>query len=77
MQEKISQFAATRNIAQAGRTVRPGPRDAALRIARSWYDHLVGRLSVAITDAMIGRGQIELDCDCDCGGVSGDGEAFL
>ena len=30
----------------------PGPRDAALRAARTCYDHLAGRLGVAIADAL-------------------------
>lgn len=35
---------------------RPGPRDEAMRAARTCYDHLAGRLGVALTDAMIDRG---------------------
>ena len=40
-----------------------GPRDAALRAARTCYDHLAGHLGVAIADAMIGRGFVELEPD--------------
>jgi DNA-binding transcriptional ArsR family regulator len=40
-----------------------GPRDAALRAARTCYDHLAGRLGVALTDALIHGGQIELAKD--------------
>ncbi|MEX2201116.1 MAG: helix-turn-helix transcriptional regulator [Dongiaceae bacterium] len=36
------------------------PRDEALCLARSCYDHLAGRLAVAITDALIARGCIVL-----------------
>ncbi|HEY7521016.1 MAG TPA: metalloregulator ArsR/SmtB family transcription factor [Methylomirabilota bacterium] len=43
-----------------------GPRDAALRMARTCYDHLAGQLGVAIADALVTRGVIELDDD---GGV--------
>lgn len=35
---------------------RPGPRDEALRAARTCYDHLAGRLGVGLTDAMVDRG---------------------
>lgn len=33
-----------------------GPADAALRFARTCYDHLAGRLGVAITSALVERG---------------------
>src|SRR5262249_31287235 len=52
-----------------------GPRDAALRAARTCYDHLAGRLGVALADAMTERGYVELGTD---GGVVTDaGLAFL
>jgi DNA-binding transcriptional ArsR family regulator len=35
-------------------------RDAALREARTCYNHLAGRLGVAIADAMIEKGQVEM-----------------
>ena len=37
-----------------------GPRDTALRQARTCYDHLAGRLGVALADALIAKGHIEL-----------------
>jgi DNA-binding transcriptional ArsR family regulator len=37
-----------------------GPKDAALRAARTCYDHLAGRLGVALADALVTGGQIEL-----------------
>ena len=40
-----------------------GPRDAALRAARTCYDHLAGRLGVALTDALVAGGQVELAKD--------------
>jgi len=40
-----------------------GPRDAALRLARTCYDHLAGRLGVAIADALAENGHIELTAD--------------
>lgn len=42
----------------------PGPRDAAMRTARTCYDHLAGRLGVAITDRLLGDGAIVFDEDC-------------
>jgi DNA-binding transcriptional ArsR family regulator len=46
-----------------GRAVITGPRDAALREARTCYDHLAGRLGVAIADALVAAGHVELDSD--------------
>lgn len=40
-----------------------GPRDAALRAARTCYDHLAGRLGVALTDALVAGGRVELAKD--------------
>src|SRR5262245_10405313 len=40
-----------------------GPRDAALRAARTCYDHLAGRLGVALADALAAGGYVELDRD--------------
>jgi DNA-binding transcriptional ArsR family regulator len=57
------------------RQLRTGPRDAALREARTCYDHLAGRLAVAIADAMVAHGQIELEPDG--GSVTESGAAFL
>jgi hypothetical protein len=57
------------------RLLRTGPRDAALRVARTCYDHLAGRLAVAITDKMLERGLVEIEGDA--GAVTADGHAFL
>jgi Helix-turn-helix domain len=62
MIESIMQAAAGRNE-PAGRKVVTGPKDAALRAARTCYDHLAGRLGVALSDALIGAGHIELATD--------------
>src|SRR5215469_6356273 len=35
-----------------------GPRDAALRAARTCYDHLAGRLGVALADRLVGGGYV-------------------
>jgi DNA-binding transcriptional ArsR family regulator len=40
-----------------------GPRDAALRKARTCYDHFAGRLGVALADALIEHGHVELTSD--------------
>ncbi len=52
-----------------------GPRDAALRTARICYDHLAGRLAVALTDAMIDHGHVDLTDDS--GLVTASGLEFL
>jgi DNA-binding transcriptional ArsR family regulator len=40
-----------------------GPRDAALRAARTCYDHLAGKLGVALTDGLVASGHLELAHD--------------
>ncbi len=65
-------------IAPASCTLRPvvvGPRDAAMRAARTCYDHLAGKLAVALADTMVERGQVELSPDG--GAVTPDGASFL
>jgi len=62
----------------ADRVQRPvvvGPRDSAMRAARTCYDHLAGRLAVAMADAMVEQGHIELSADG--GAVTPEGTAFL
>jgi len=51
------------------------PRDAALRLARTCYDHLAGRLGVAIADALVARGAVVLSDDG--GEVTAEGAALL
>lgn len=36
----------------------PGPRDEALRLARTCYDHMAGRLAVALAEALQQRGHV-------------------
>lgn len=55
--------------------VATGPRDPALRMARTCYDHLAGRLGVALADALATRGAIELTEDG--GAVTEGGRRFL
>jgi DNA-binding transcriptional ArsR family regulator len=51
------------------------PSDEALRFARSCYDHLAGKIGVAVTDALVAMGHIVLT---DEGGeVTVSGERFL
>jgi hypothetical protein len=52
-----------------------GPRDAALIAARTCYDHLAGRLGVALADALVAKGYAELASDA--GVVTDRGLAFL
>ncbi len=53
----------------------PSIRDEALCRARTCYDHLAGRLGVALTDSLTGRGFVRLDDDG--GEVTPAGAAFL
>lgn len=57
MLESIMQVAA--ELRPAPRRVVVGPRDVALRKARTCYDHLAGRLGVAVLDAMTERHLVE------------------
>lgn len=52
-----------------------GPRDAAMRAARTCYDHLAGRLGVALTDALVNARHVELADDA--GEVTECGVAFF
>ncbi|HEY1246709.1 MAG TPA: helix-turn-helix transcriptional regulator [Hyphomicrobiaceae bacterium] len=73
MIESIMQVASDLEPARPRLSV--GPRDAALRAARTCYDHLAGRLGVALADALVARGYADLAGD---GGViTGPGFVFL
>ena len=61
MMESIMQVASDQDAARA--PVRVGPRDAALRAARTCYDHLAGHLGVALADALVAGGHVELASD--------------
>lgn len=52
-----------------------GPRQAALRRARTCYDHLAGEVAVGIAERMQARGQLELSHDG--AALTADGEVFL
>lgn len=73
MMESIMQVAS--DLQPARRSLTVGPRDAALRAARTCYDHLAGRLGVALADAMVSGGQVELANDA--GVVTDAGIALL
>ena len=74
MLEGVMQLAAARD-SRHGPPLVVGPRDAALRMARTCYDHLAGRLGVAIADALVTAGAIEFDDDA--GLVTERGIVFL
>src|SRR3984957_10119907 len=57
------------------RTTRTGPRDEALRAARTCYDHIAGQLGVGIADAMKREGWVESDDDAAV--LTDSGGAFL
>jgi DNA-binding transcriptional ArsR family regulator len=73
MVESIMQVAAA--VDANRRRIAIGPRDGALRRARTCYDHLAGELGVALTDAMMERGHVELTSDA--GIVTESGMSFL
>lgn len=54
---------AVQQPAPAPRRVVVGPRDAALRTARTCYDHIAGRLGVAITEHLLQEGAMAFDGD--------------
>jgi DNA-binding transcriptional ArsR family regulator len=58
MLESIMQVAS--ELEPAGRKLSIGPKDAALRRARTCYDHLAGRLGVSIADGLMRDGYVEL-----------------
>jgi DNA-binding transcriptional ArsR family regulator len=73
MIESIMQVASGPGSTRPPRVV--GPKDAALRLARTCYDHLAGRLAVALADALVESVYLELTND---GGLVTDrGVAFF
>jgi DNA-binding transcriptional ArsR family regulator len=57
------------------RLLATGPKDEALRRARTCYDHLAGRLGVALADALVAGGHIDLTHDA--GVLNGSGLSLL
>ena len=61
--------------APACKPIRTGPRENALRTARTCYDHLAGRLGVAIADFLVAGGYAEIEPDA--GAMTEKGVDFL
>ncbi|WP_284427510.1 helix-turn-helix transcriptional regulator [Acidovorax sp. SUPP1855] len=59
--EGLMQLAAGQ--ASPARPVAVGPRDAALRRARTCYDHIAGRLGVAVAEHLLQEGAIVFDAE--------------
>jgi hypothetical protein len=63
-------------VAESGRRIgRIGPADESLRLARTCYDHLAGKLAVGIADTLINAGHLSLTPDA--GEVTPSGRAFF
>ena len=75
MVESIMQVSIANGAATGRRPVFTGPRDAAMRAARTCYNHLAGRLGVALADALSERGHAELSLEG--GAVTERGKRFL
>lgn len=73
MMESIMQVAA--GLEAPRKRISTGPRDQALRLARTCYDHLAGQLGVALSDALIAAGYAEIEDDA--GAITPSGLAFL
>lgn len=73
MMESIMQVAA--DLAPDRKQMTVGPRDAALRKARTCYDHFAGELGVTLADALVEQGRVELTTDA--GILTETGIAFL
>jgi DNA-binding transcriptional ArsR family regulator len=57
-------MAVATNSTVGGRpATRTGPNHIAMRQARTCYDHLAGRIAVAIADSMVAQGEVELSPD--------------
>lgn len=52
--------AGTGRRADACRTVVTGPRERAMRAARTCWDHLAGELGVALADSLVAHGRLDL-----------------
>jgi DNA-binding transcriptional ArsR family regulator len=60
MLESIMEATSTNEAQRPRRAVVTGPRDKAMRMARTCYDHLAGQLGVRLADALGKRGYVEL-----------------
>jgi DNA-binding transcriptional ArsR family regulator len=61
--EGLMQLAVQQPASATPRRVVVGPRDTALRTARTCYDHIAGRLGVAITEHLLDEGAMAFDGD--------------
>lgn len=52
-----------------------GPKDQALRLARTCYDHMAGRLAIAIAEALAGKGYVMIGDGA--GLVTDEGQRFF
>jgi DNA-binding transcriptional ArsR family regulator len=75
MVEGIMQVSIANGAAAGRRPVFTGPRDAAMRAARTCYKHLAGRLGVALADTLAERGHVALTPEG--GAVTEAGKRFL
>jgi DNA-binding transcriptional ArsR family regulator len=75
MLEAMAQVAAGDSHSVGSRPVRLNPKDLALRAARTCYDHLAGKLGVALATSMTSRQFV--DFDLDGGALTSPGEKFL
>lgn len=73
MLESLMQVAS--RVLPAPRRLSVGPRELALRNARTCYDHLAGRLGVALADSLSAHGHVELGEET--GELTEKGLAFL
>jgi DNA-binding transcriptional ArsR family regulator len=63
MLESIIEVTAASEAERPRKPVVTGPRDKAMRAARTCYDHLAGQLGVRLADALTERGYVELSSD--------------
>jgi hypothetical protein len=63
------------NVTSHSRHRSDRPNDAAFRTARTCYDHLAGRLGVALADALQNRGYVRFENGT--GLITASGQRFL
>src|SRR6202011_2207408 len=63
MLESIMEATASDEAQRPRRAVVTGPRDKAMRAARTCYDHLAGQLGVRLADSLGERGYVELSAE--------------
>jgi DNA-binding transcriptional ArsR family regulator len=74
MLESLMQVSA-RDRDAARRAIVTGPRDTAMRAARTCWDHLAGELGVALADSLVARGRLDLSPEG--GAMTEAGAAFF